>query len=42
MLLREMGHQFELGAGVKAAEEVFIDLGGGPHGRGKDAPGIGG
>jgi aspartate aminotransferase-like enzyme len=42
MLLREMGHQFELGAGVKAAEEVFIDLGGGPHGRGKDVPDIGG
>ncbi|MFB0505233.1 MAG: alanine--glyoxylate aminotransferase family protein [Thermodesulfobacteriota bacterium] len=42
MLLKEMGHQFELGAGVKAAEEVFIALGGGPNGRGKNVPGIGG
>lgn len=42
MVLREMGHQFELGAGVKAAEEVFIALGGGPNGRGKNVPGIGG
>ncbi|NIS62729.1 MAG: aminotransferase class V-fold PLP-dependent enzyme [Proteobacteria bacterium] len=42
MLLKEMGHQFELGAGVKAAEEVFVALGGGPDGRGKNVPGIGG
>lgn len=42
MVLREMGHHFELGAGVKAAEEVFIALGGGPNGRGKNVPGIGG
>jgi aspartate aminotransferase-like enzyme len=42
MLLKEMGHQFELGAGVKAAEEMFIALGGGPNGRGKNVPGIGG
>jgi aspartate aminotransferase-like enzyme len=26
MLLKEMGHQFELGAGVRAAEEVLISL----------------
>ncbi|MBW2123426.1 MAG: hypothetical protein JRH07_16525, partial [Deltaproteobacteria bacterium] len=25
MLLKEMGHPFELGVGVKAAEEVFMD-----------------
>ena len=42
MLLKETGHQFELGAGVKAAEEVLISLGGGPNGRGKDLPNIGG
>ncbi len=42
MLLREMGHQFELGAGVKAAEEVFIAFGDGPNGGGKNVPGIGG
>ena len=42
MLLKEMGHQFELGAGVKAAEEVLISLGSGPNGRGKDLPNIGG
>jgi aspartate aminotransferase-like enzyme len=42
MLLREMGHQFELGAGVKAAEEVFIALEGGPNGKGKNVSGIGG
>jgi len=42
MLLREMGHQFELGAGVKAAEEEFIAFGGGPNGTGKNVSGIGG
>ena len=41
MLLAEMGHRFELGAGVRAAEKVLISLGGGPNGRGKDLPGIG-
>ncbi len=35
MLLAEMGHRFELGAGVRAAEKVLISLGGGPNGRGK-------
>ncbi len=41
MLLAEMGHGFELGVGVRAAEKVLISLGGGPNGRGKDLPGIG-
>jgi aspartate aminotransferase-like enzyme len=42
MLLKEMGHQFELGAGVKVAEEVLISLGGGQNGGEKDLPSIGG
>jgi aspartate aminotransferase-like enzyme len=41
MLLREMGHEFELGTGVKAAEEVFTALGGEPNGEGKNVSGIG-
>ena len=33
MLLAEMGHRFEVGAGVRAAEKVLISLGGGPNER---------